>query len=362
MDDEQLAALKSAAEKEMRRKAPDLEGREAKRAKASQGEATAPEFARFDYKGVEALLKGSQGFLITCSYRKEKSTTKEALELLTAYLPASTNDRRWLLRPIKLSGNGAIFLRLSAAAPASKEGGGTANSENICASECAESSGAAAEVVSATSNDEVVDPVKIMRQIFADLQSSKRANPKFVQRIIPVQTTCLFQGSALETATSKLLEAQLPLLIQKSDDTSADTKPVRFAVLCKTRGADEGANAAQGNKGAEAMGKGAVIKTMADCMMDACSPSTHGDPISALAHKAVGASVDLKTPQVVLVAEVVQVVCRHDASATQVAQTASGNCQVCALSVIGDDLITNVPKVNMKSFAKPQTKNTAGGG
>eukprot|EP00854_Cymbomonas_tetramitiformis_P007220 gene7220-8602_t len=111
-----------------------------------------------------------------------------------------------------------------------------------------------------------------------------------------------------------------------------------------TRGADEGANAAQGNKGAEAMGKGAVIKTMADCMMDACSPSTHGDPISALAHKAVGASVDLKTPQVVLVAEVVQVVCRHDASATQVAQTASGNCQVCALSVIGDDLITNVPK------------------
>ena len=108
------AELRRAAEAQARRSAPD---RPAKRRRVSDGapeEAEHEELARYEYSGVDALLQDGRAFVVLCSFRRwvnaisllasigscfhftsaahasaccrEKSATREAVRVLSAYL------------------------------------------------------------------------------------------------------------------------------------------------------------------------------------------------------------------------------------------------------------------------------------
>lgn len=87
MDQDALDRLRREAEAEMRRPAPD-DGPAAKRQKASPGTGMYKGVSRFGYSVIPELEAGAQGFIVTCSFRKEKSATREALKLLRRYMPA----------------------------------------------------------------------------------------------------------------------------------------------------------------------------------------------------------------------------------------------------------------------------------
>jgi hypothetical protein len=73
---------------------------------------------RYEYAAPSAILsdEGATGFVVTCAFNREKSATKEALELLRPHLPhlpvAAPHGLR--LNPVKMPGRGVIFVRLSA--------------------------------------------------------------------------------------------------------------------------------------------------------------------------------------------------------------------------------------------------------
>ncbi|KAK9818364.1 hypothetical protein WJX72_011344 [[Myrmecia] bisecta] len=76
-----LEQLKREAEQEMRRDAPELYPRKRPRTdpEAAAHEDTRPKVGRFEYDAPTALEQGTQGFVITCDFRREMSATREAI-------------------------------------------------------------------------------------------------------------------------------------------------------------------------------------------------------------------------------------------------------------------------------------------
>ena len=93
----------------------------AKRRKTSAGDDPIGEedvsLERYEYAAPSAILSGDGacGFAITCAFNREKSATKEALELIRPHLPELPDvaPRRLRLNPVKTPGRGFIFMRLS---------------------------------------------------------------------------------------------------------------------------------------------------------------------------------------------------------------------------------------------------------
>ncbi|GFR52751.1 hypothetical protein Agub_g15350, partial [Astrephomene gubernaculifera] len=83
--DSALERLKRDAEREMRRNLDD--GRPSKRPKHEDGSPAFIPVDRYHYSVVGELEAGAKGFLITCNFRKEKSATREAVQLLRRHMP-----------------------------------------------------------------------------------------------------------------------------------------------------------------------------------------------------------------------------------------------------------------------------------
>ena len=131
MDDDALEALRREAEHEMRRKAPRaLDGTDlgAKRRKTfdakggggDDGAEADESLERFEYTAPTAITNGlgCVGFVVTCSFMREKSATREATEMLRPRLPATPlangvapNGLR--LNPVKMPGRGFLLIRMS---------------------------------------------------------------------------------------------------------------------------------------------------------------------------------------------------------------------------------------------------------
>ena len=131
MDDDALEALRREAEHEMRRKSPRaLDGTDlgAKRRKTfdakggggDDGAEADESLERFEYTAPTAITNGlgCVGFVVTCSFMREKSATREATEMLRPRLPATPlangvapNGLR--LNPVKMPGRGFLLIRMS---------------------------------------------------------------------------------------------------------------------------------------------------------------------------------------------------------------------------------------------------------
>lgn len=304
MDDDALEALRREAEMEMRRKAPrELDGTDlrAKRRKtfddddgdgATGGEAD-ESLERYEYAAPDAIVRGlgCVGFVVTCSFQREKSATREATEMLRPRLPTTplafgAAAKGLRLNPVKMPGRGFILIRMSErpdpdAAAADAKG---ADDPHPRPDDDRTRATVAAEVLG------------VVTRTVADVKAGRCPAPRFVEKMTPVTVTCAFDGAAIDAGAVAALAAS---------GFDAKGRDVSFAVSYhnrfKTQGDPTGKDAG-GKAGdttitqAERHGRREVIEAVAG-----------GVRAALTAAGASGLSVDLRDPDVVAFAEVISV-------------------------------------------------------
>ena len=211
MDDDALEALRREAEHEMRRKAPRaLDGTDlgAKRRKTfdvpsggggDDGAKADESLERFEYTAPTAITHGlgCVGFVVTCSFMREKSATREATEMLRPRLPATPlangvapNGLR--LNPVKMPGRGFLLIRMS---------------ERECNDPNAKKDAKDDEGNEETNGDEeknraivAAEAVGVVSRTVADVRAGKCPAPKFVEKIMPIAVTTGFEAESLNAA------------------------------------------------------------------------------------------------------------------------------------------------------------------
>ncbi len=295
MDDDALEALRREAEMEMRRKAPrELDGTDlrAKRRKTfdAQDGATGGEadesLERYEYAAPDAIVRGlgCVGFVVTCSFQREKSATREATEMLRPRLPTTKGLR---LNPVKMPGRGFILVRMSERPdpdPSDAKGRddphpGDPNDDDRTRA-----------IVAA-------EAVGVVTRTVADVKAGRCPAPRFVEKIAPVTATCAFDRAAVDAGAVAALAAS---------GFDARGRDVSFAVSYHNRfktqgdpregGAGDGGGGGGGAPAAERHGRREVIEAVAG-----------GVRAALTAAGATGVSVDLGDPDVVAFAEVISV-------------------------------------------------------
>ena len=307
MDDDALEALRREAEMEMRRKAPrELDGTDlrAKRRKtfdaqdgdgATGGEAD-ESLERYEYAAPDAIVRGlgCVGFVVTCSFQREKSATREATEMLRPRLPTTplafgAAAKGLRLNPVKMPGRGFVLIRMSErpdpdAAAADAKG---RDDPHPRPDDDRTRATVAAEVLG------------VVTRTVADVKAGRCPAPRFVEKMTPVTVTCAFDGAAIDAGAVAALAAS---------GFDAKGHDVSFAVSYHNRfktqgdptvGAGKDAGCKEGDAAATAAerhGRREVIEAVAG-----------GVRAALTAAGATGLSVDLRDPDVVAFAEVISV-------------------------------------------------------
>ena len=151
---------------------------------------------RYEYAGVKSILNGAAGFAVTCAFNREKSATKEILELLRPHLPLGLkNATNGLgLNPVKMPGRGFVFVRLSARTCEKTEKDDDANTDSKALNDIYVFGHAAANACAATASS---------------IRDGKTSPPRWVEKIIAVQSTCVCDEKSLTEAMPKVLCASL---------------------------------------------------------------------------------------------------------------------------------------------------------
>ena len=302
MDDDALEALRREAEMEMRRKAPrELDGTDlrAKRRKtfdardgggddgdgATGGEAD-ESLERYEYAAPDAIVRGlgCVGFVVTCSFQREKSATREATEMLRPRLPTSKGLR---LNPVKMPGRGFILVRMSERPD--QDASDAKGRDDPHPGDPNDDDGTRAIVAA--------EAVGVVTRTVADVKAGRCPAPRFVEKITPVTATCAFDRAAIDAGAVAALAAS---------GFDAKGRDVSFAVSYhnrfKTQGDPREGKAGDGGGGgaaapaAERHGRREVIEAVAG-----------GVRAALTAAGTTGVSVDLRDPDVVAFAEVISV-------------------------------------------------------
>ncbi|BDA43021.1 hypothetical protein COCOBI_04-0290 [Coccomyxa sp. Obi] len=188
MDEE----LIRAAEREMRRPAPELHQNKQRRLDSTPGYSF-KELGRFDYRAAETIAEGSQGFIITCHFRREKSATREAMEALQSCakeLAPGAPDVAFSI--IKLPCRGVVLLRWQ---PAHHDAGSGGDIDR----------------------PPLPAPAAVVAELIGRIGSGRRARLKHAQRISPVHTTCSVSAASLRAAVLRIA-AQHAAALQRNKE------------------------------------------------------------------------------------------------------------------------------------------------
>ena len=221
MDDDALEALRREAEMEMRRKAPrELDGTDlrAKRRKtfdaqdgggddgdgATGGEAD-ESLERYEYAAPDAIVRGlgCVGFVVTCSFQREKSATREATEMLRPRLPTTplafgAAAKGLRLNPVKMPGRGFILVRMSERPdPDASDAKGRDDPHPGDPND--DDDGTRATVAA--------EVLGVVTRTVADVKAGRCPAPRFVEKITPVTATCAFDGAAIDAGAVAALAA-----------------------------------------------------------------------------------------------------------------------------------------------------------
>ena len=265
----------------------------AKRRKTSAGDDPIGEedvsLERYEYAAPSAILSGDGacGFAITCAFNREKSATKEALELIRPHLPdlPDVAPRGLRLNPVKTPGRGFIFIRLSPRpAPSAPEADDDPN---------------AAAASSATAASASLPAVAALARA---VRSGDVPAPKWVEKILPVQLTCRPDEASLAPAIARAFATSAAL------DASAAAEDARASIAVSFRNrfrrqADDGKK-----QGEDAANAGEKEKSSEDAYArEIVVPAIAAAAEAAVRSAGASASVNLKDPDVVVFAEVVSV-------------------------------------------------------
>ncbi|CAL8468978.1 g8519 [Coccomyxa elongata] len=191
MDEE----LIRAAEREMRRPAPEVHQNKQRRLDSTPGYSF-KELGRFDYRAAETIAEGSQGFIITCHFRREKSATREAMEALQSCakeLAPGTPDVAFSI--IKLPCRGVVLLRWQ---PAHHDAGGGGDTVQL----------------------PLPAPAEVVADLIGGISCGLRARLKHAQRISPVHTTCSVSEASVRAAVLRIA-AQHAAVLQQNKECDA---------------------------------------------------------------------------------------------------------------------------------------------
>ena len=254
---------------------------------------------RYEYAAPSAILSGDGacGFAITCAFNREKSATKEALELIRPHLPdlPDVAPRGLRLNPVKTPGRGFIFIRLSPRpAPSAPEADDDPNA-------------AAAAAAAASSANAASAALPAVTALARAVRSGDVPAPKWVEKILPVQLTCRPDEASLAPAIARAFATSAAL------DASAAAEDARASIAVsfrnrfrrqaddgKKQGEDAAKDAAKAGEEEKGTGKDAYAREIV-------VPAIAAAAEAAVRSAGASASVNLKDPDVVVFAEVVSV-------------------------------------------------------
>lgn len=203
---------------------------------------------RFDYNAPSSLLRHSHsGFLITCTIKREKSATKEAMSILDKYLRSFNSGSS---ESVENSDDNAITKRRKICTEdLDRESINYGQNENAF-----NNPGKTSRVDTYRNRDPVLSLVKLTRSglllftfprdtpadtvgivsnIMESLESGISRSPLWCHRIFPIQATCSLKEKELQTVVSKLV---LQFMNDKQHET---VRPVKFAVGYNRRGIED---------------------------------------------------------------------------------------------------------------------------
>jgi hypothetical protein len=207
---------------------------------------------------------------------------------------------------------------------------------------------------------------QVAAALLSDIDSGKQKRLQHVQRVIPVQTTCELSREGLQAAGARLAEmaaAQVPQAGDVSavrDGQAQQQRKVTFGIALKHRPLQPAAEVAAGDSGqqceadAPTTTAAAAVATLGDAPSGPSNTAEggsqgaldRGDIIRTLAsgfevalrqQHGVEAAVDLKTPELVLVVEVLP----------------AGGALYAALCVLPRSLCVLKPRMHIRPVGKP---------
>ncbi|QHN79533.1 uncharacterized protein DS421_19g670790 [Arachis hypogaea] len=248
---------------------------------------------RFDYNAPSSLLHGSHsGFLITCTIKREKSATKEAISILHKFArPFSKGSYNSLNN---LEDDNASKKRRVCTEDDAEEC--LDNKEKETASATANSgdgkllsgSGNRAKTDSEEFLDALPDTVDIVSNIIQAYESGSVKSPAWCHHIFPIQATCGLNEKELQEVVSMLVKKFV------DDKQNILERPVKFAVGYNRRGIEEMKSVKEKSKDSNAfslLDRNKCFGIVASAVNDVV-----GDSV-----------VDLRTPELCVLVEVLPI-------------------------------------------------------
>ncbi|KAI6677253.1 hypothetical protein NL676_038049 [Syzygium grande] len=308
---------------------------------------------RFDYGAPSSLLRGSRsGFLVTCTIRREKSATKEAMRLLEKYCGAfaARESNSLEVADAKLTAK----RRKVCPEELDREGANGAGCGHLTDQYCNEDGKLSEDVSSQTKGDisankssalslvkltgsglllftfpdeDSADTIQIVSDIIDSLGSGDLSSPNWCHRIFPIQATCSMNEPDLRTVVQKLVLKFI------KDEPSRLALPIKFAVGFNRRGLEEtelksSKDKSNGSDLLPLLDRHKCFEVVAAAVKDAISDSV----------------VDLKNPEISVLVELLPL-----------SAVPSGSL-VAAVSVLPQKLVTTKPRLCVKALA-PQAKS-----
>ncbi|XP_027366650.1 uncharacterized protein LOC113872946 [Abrus precatorius] len=262
---------------------------------------------RFDYNAPSSLLRFSHsGFLITCSIKREKSATKEAISILHKFvddcLENTTSKKRRISAEETHSGDG----KLSGLSLVKLTRNGL--------------------LLFTFPNNSLPDTVNIVSNIIQAVESGSVSVPVWCHRIFPIQATCGLNEKELQEVVSAL--------VKKFMDAKQDKleRPLKFAVGYNRRGIEE-------TKFVKENPNGSDVFSLLD--RNKC----FGVVASAVNHVVEDSVVDLRSPELSVLVEFLPL------------SGVPNGSMVVAVSVLPRNLISTKPRLCVKAL----TSNTMKG-
>ncbi|KAK9277077.1 hypothetical protein L1049_006616 [Liquidambar formosana] len=307
---------------------------------------------RYDYNAPSSLLDHSHsGFLITCTIRREKSATKEALSILEKYVgsfngassesleSSDTNaaaKRRKMCRE-EIDGN---CVPSAESESATKNAAGKLEDTSLSPAKTDTNveSGPVLSLVKLTRSglvlftfptNDSLDTVDIVSNIIQSLESGSLRSPLWCHRIFPIQATCTLNEKELSTVVSRLV------LLFVNDRKNKLARPIKFAVGYNRRGIEETEmkipkKSSADSKLCDLLDRNKCFSTVAAAVKDAVSDSV----------------VDLKNPEFSVLVELLPL------------SGVPNGSLVVAVSVLPLNLVSTKPRLCIKALLSDSKART----
>ncbi|KAI4357336.1 hypothetical protein L6164_001292 [Bauhinia variegata] len=298
---------------------------------------------RFDYNAPSSLLQHSHcGFLITCTIKREKSATKEAMSILERYAGPfnSGNDSSENLEV----NNAAKKRRISAEDNDGKYDGESLDDGKIPEGTCLNPGKAEKNIervpglslVKLTRSGLLLfifprntlhDTVDVVSKIIQSLESGSLIPPVWCHRIFPIQATCRLNEKELHAVVSMLVKK---FVTDKQDQLG---RPLKFAVGYNRRGIEEAKFLKENTNDSNAyslLDRNKCFGVVASAVKDALEDSV----------------VDLKSPEITVLIELLPL------------SGVPNGSLVVSVSVLSRNLVNTKPKLCIKALSSNTKEGT----